>query len=319
MRYFRRREKTTVLSRKRGEAVEELKINQISKRTNLILELLMGLIALCTALPVVLVIIISFSSEQSIFEKGYSFFPAELSLKGYEFFLKLGDQLVKSYGITIFVTIVGTTISLTVTALFAYVISRQDYLFRKPLTFLMLFTMLFNGGMVPAYMINTQLLHLGDSIWALILPMTINAYYIIVLRTFYRSIPMEIIEAARIDGSSEFNTFVKIVLPLSKPGIATIGLFTMITYWNDWFSGMLYMMDNRKYPVQTLLWSMQNSLEALKASSANALEYAEMARNAPTESGRMALTVLVILPILLAYPFFQKYFVKGLTIGGVKG
>ncbi|MGN0304713.1 MAG: carbohydrate ABC transporter permease [Lachnospiraceae bacterium] len=305
--------------RKKKEEPQELKINQISKRTNFVLELLMGLLAIGTALPVILVVIISFSSEQSIFEKGYSFFPSQLSLKGYEFFLRLGEQLVKSYGITILVTVAGTLISLVVTALFAYVISRTDYPYGKPLTFLMLFTMLFNGGMVPSYMVNTQLLHLGDSIWALILPMTVNAYYIIVLRTFYRSIPMEIIEAARIDGSGEFNTFLKIVLPLSKPGIATIGLFTMITYWNDWFSGMLYMMDNRKYPVQTLLWSMQNSLEAMKASSANALEYAEMAKNAPTESGRMALTVLVILPILLAYPFFQKYFVKGLTIGGVKG
>ncbi|MGN0290062.1 MAG: carbohydrate ABC transporter permease [Lachnospiraceae bacterium] len=305
--------------RKKKEETQELRVNRISKRTNFILELLMGLLALGTALPVILVAVISFSSEQSIFENGYSFFPSQFSLKGYGFFLKLGDQLVKSYGITIFVTAVGTIISLSVTALFAYVISRADYPFRKPLTFLMLFTMLFNGGMVPSYMANTQLLHLGDSIWALILPMTINAYYIIVLRTFYRSIPMEIIEAARIDGSGEFNTFLKIVLPLSKPGIATIGLFTMITYWNDWFSGMLYMMDNSKYPVQTLLWSMQNSLEAMRASSANALEYAEMAKNAPTESGRMALTVLVILPILLAYPFFQKYFVKGLTIGGVKG
>ena len=305
--------------RKKKEETQELRVNRISKRTNFILELLMGLLALGTALPVILVAVISFSSEQSIFENGYSFFPSQFSLKGYGFFLKLGDQLVKSYGITIFVTAVGTIISLSVTALFAYVISRADYPFRKPLTFLMLFTMLFNGGMVPSYMVNTQLLHLGDSIWALILPMTINAYYIIVLRTFYRGIPMEIIEAARIDGSGEFNTFLKIVLPLSKPGIATIGLFTMITYWNDWFSGMLYMMDNSKYPVQTLLWSMQNSLEAMRASSANALEYAEMAKNAPTESGRMALTVLVILPILLAYPFFQKYFVKGLTIGGVKG
>lgn len=305
--------------RKHKEMPEELKVNQISGKTNFILELVMGLLALYMVLPVVLVVVISLSSEQSIYEKGYSFFPSELSLKGYEFFLKLGDQLVRSYGITIFVTVVGTLISLVVTAMFAYVISRQDYRFKGPLTFLMLFTMLFNGGMVPSYMINTQILHLGNSIWALILPMTINAYYIIVLRTFYRGIPMELIEAATVDGSSEFGTFLKIVLPLSKPGIATIGLFTMISYWNDWFSGMLYMMDTSKYPVQTLLWSMQNSLEAMKSSSANALEYAEMAKNAPTESGRMALTVLVIMPILLAYPFFQKYFVKGLTIGGVKG
>ena len=205
------------------------------------------------------------------------------------------------------------------TTLLSYVLSRSDYRYGKPLTLLLLFTMLFNGGLVPSYMVNTQLLGLRDSVWALILPMSLNVFYVVVLRTFFKSIPMEIVEAATIDGSGEFNTFLKIVLPLSKPGIATIGLFTMIAYWNDWFLGMLYIYETKNYPIQTFLWSMQNSLESLKQSSANALEYAEMANNAPTNSGRMALTVLVVLPILCAYPFFQKYFVKGLTIGGVKG
>ena len=205
------------------------------------------------------------------------------------------------------------------TTLLSYVLSRSDYRYGKPLTLLLLFTMLFNGGLVPSYMVNTQLLGLRDSVWALILPMSLNVFYVVVLRAFFKSIPMEIVEAATIDGSGEFNTFLKIVLPLSKPGIATIGLFTMIAYWNDWFLGMLYIYETKNYPIQTFLWSMQNSLESLKQSSANALEYAEMANNAPTNSGRMALTVLVVLPILCAYPFFQKYFVKGLTIGGVKG
>ena len=213
----------------------------------------------------------------------------------------------------------GTVFSLAVTTLLSYVLSRSDYRYGKPLTLLLLFTMLFNGGLVPSYMVNTQLLGLRDSVWALILPMSLNVFYVVVLRTFFKSIPMEIVEAATIDGSGEFNTFLKIVLPLSKPGIATIGLFTMIAYWNDWFLGMLYIYETKNYPIQTFLWSMQNSLESLKQSSANALEYAEMANNAPTNSGRMALTVLVVLPILCAYPFFQKYFVKGLTIGGVKG
>lgn len=305
--------------KRRRKNQDESTINQISKRANVVLETLMGILAVLSVLPVILVIVISFSSEQSIFKNGYTFFPSQWSLAGYEFYMKLGDQLVKSYGITLLVTVSGTLISLIVISMFAYVISRSDYRYRRLFTFLMLFTMLFNGGLVPSYMVNTQILGLGNSLLALILPMAINAYYIIVLRTFYKSIPMEIIEAATIDGSTEFNTFIKVVLPLSKPGIATIGLFTVIAYWNDWFNGMLYMMDSSKYPVQTLLWSVQNSLEAMKSSSANALEYAEMAKNAPTESGRMALTVLVILPVLLAYPFFQKYFVKGLTIGGVKG
>lgn len=301
------------------KTTEEFQINQISKKTDLILNVVFALWALICILPIILVVIVSFSSEQSIFEVGYSFFPKEWSLKAYDYFFKLGDQLLRSYGITIFVTVVGTLFSLTITALFAYVLSRKDYAYNRLFTFLLLITMLFNGGLVASYMVNTQILGLGNSLWALIFPMSLNAFYVIVLRTFFRSIPMEIIEAARIDGAGEFKTFWQIVLPLSKPGIATIGLFTLISYWNDWFLGMLYIVDQEKYPVQTLLWSMQNSLEFMKQSSANALEYAELAKNAPTDSGRMALTVLVILPILAAYPFFQKYFVKGLTIGGVKG
>lgn len=303
----------------KDEGVPDLTINRISKKADIALNIWFAIWTLICVLPLLLVVIVSFSSEQSIFENGYSFFPSEWSLAAYEFFFKLGDQLIRSYGITIFVTVVGTVFSLAISASFAYVLSRSDYAYNRLLTLLMLFTMLFNGGIVATYMVNTQLLGLGNSVWALIFPMSFNAFYIVVLRTFYKSIPVELIEAARVDGASEFKTFFRIVLPLSKPGIATIGMFTMIAYWNDWFLGMLYIVDQEKYPVQTLLWSMQNSLEFMKQSSANALEYAEMAANAPTDSGRMALTVLVVLPILLAYPYFQKYFVKGLTVGGVKG
>ena len=303
----------------RDEGEGDLAINRISRRADRILNLIFLLWALACVLPLILVVIVSFSSEQSIFQNGYSFFPSEWSLDAYRFFFRLGDQLVRSYGITIFVTVAGTLLSLIITAMFAYVLSRADYAYNRLFTLLMLFTMLFNGGIVATYMVNTQILGLGNSLGALIFPMSLNAFYVIVLRTFYKSIPMEIIEAARIDGAGEFKTFFRIVTPLSKPGLATIGMFTTIAYWNDWFLGMLYIIDQTKYPVQTLLWSMQNSLEFMKQSSANALEYAEMAANAPTDSGRMALTVLVVLPILLAYPFFQKYFVKGLTVGGVKG
>lgn len=302
--------------RKTGNKLEK---NVISVRANTILLVILGLLALVCVLPMILVVIVSFSSEQSIFENGYSFFPSEFSLAAYEYFLKLGDQIFRSYGISLFVTVFGSLFSLTVTAMFAYVLSRPDYRYGRLFTLLLLFTMLFNGGLVPSYMVNTQLLGLRDSIWALIFPMSLNAFYVVVLRTFFKSIPLEIIEAARIDGAGEFKTFAKVVLPLSKPGLATIGLFTVIAYWNDWFLGMLYMFETKNYPIQTLLQSMQNSMEALSQSSANALEYAEMAKNAPTDSGRMALTVMVVLPVMLAYPFFQKYFVKGLTVGGVKG
>ena len=278
----------------RDEGEGDLAINRISRRADRILNLIFLLWALACVLPLILVVIVSFSSEQSIFQNGYSFFPSEWSLDAYRFFFRLGDQLVRSYGITIFVTVAGTLFSLIITAMFAYVLSRADYAYNRLFTLLMLFTMLFNGGIVATYMVNTQILGLGNSLRALIFPMSLNAFYVIVLRTFYKSIPMEIIEAARIDGAGEFKTFFRIVTPLSKPGLATIGMFTTIAYWNDWFLGMLYIIDQKKYPVQTLLWSMQNSLEFMKQSSANALEYAEMAANAPTDSGRMALTVLVV-------------------------
>lgn len=304
---------------KKKNSQHNYKMNAISKRANTILMCFMGIAAVICVLPVILVVVVSFSSEQSIFQNGYSFFPTSLSLDAYRFFLKLGDQIYRSYGITVFVTVVGTLFSLSVTTMLSYVLSRPDYRYGRILTYLLLFTMLFNGGLVPSYMVNTQLLGLRDSIWALILPMSLNVFYVIVLRTFFKGIPMEIIDAAHIDGAGEFRTFIKIVLPLSKPGIATIGLFTVIAYWNDWFLGMLYIFETKKYPIQTLLQSMQNSMEALTQSSNNALEYAEMAKNAPTDSARMALTVLVVVPVLLAYPFFQKYFVKGLTVGGVKG
>ncbi len=301
------------------KAEKKLEKNLISVRANTVLLIILGLLALVCVLPMILVVIVSFSSEQSIFENGYSFFPSEFSLAAYEYFLKLGDQIFRSYGISLFVTVFGSLFSLTVTAMFAYVLSRPDYRYGRLFTLLLLFTMLFNGGLVPGYMVNTQLLGLRDSVWALIFLMSLNAFYVVVLRTFFKSIPLEIIEAARIDGAGEFRTFAKVVLPLSKPGLATIGLFTVIAYWNDWFLGMLYMFETKNYPIQTLLQSMQNSMEALSQSSSNALEYAEMAKNAPTDSGRMALTVMVVLPVMLAYPFFQKYFVKGLTVGGVKG
>ena len=307
------------LKKRVKEASDDLAVNPISKKADFIINVIFFLWALACVLPLLLVVVVSFSSEQSIFQNGYSFFPSEWSLAAYELFFKLGDQLVRSYAITIFVTAAGTLFSLAITAMFAYVLSRSDYAYNRIFTLLLLFTMLFNGGIVATYMVNTQWLKMGDSLSALIFPMSLNAFYVIVLRTFYKSIPMEIIEAARIDGAGEFKTFFRIVLPLSKPGLATIGMFTTIAYWNDWFLGMLYIIDQKKYPVQTLLWSMQNSLEFMKQSSANALEYAEMAASAPTDSGRMALTVLVVLPVLLAYPFFQKYFVKGLTVGGVKG
>lgn len=187
----------------------EKMMNAISIKTNTIFLILLTIFAAICVLPLLLVIMVSFSSEQSIFMKGYSFFPEEFSLEAYRYFLKLGDQIIRSYGITIFVTVVGTVFSLIITTMLSYVLSRPDYRYGKILTMMLLFTMLFNGGMVPSYMVNTQLLGLRDSVWVLIFPMSLNAFYVIVLRTFFRGIPLEIIEASRMDGAGEFRTFLQ--------------------------------------------------------------------------------------------------------------
>ncbi|MDD3409809.1 MAG: carbohydrate ABC transporter permease [Eubacteriales bacterium] len=297
-----------------------LRINQIKPGTNAFWTILMGIIAAVCILPIILVYIISFTSESSLIAKGYSFFPQAFSLDAYRYlFGATGNVLFASFRTTMIVTVTGTIFSMIISSLLAYVLSRPDYPYRHAVSFLVLFTMLFNGGLVPTYMVNTRILGLMDTIWVLILPMSINAFWIMILRTFFKSVPTAIIESARIDGAGELTTFLRIVVPLSKPGLATIGLFTVIQYWNDWFNGMLYVNTPQLTPLQTLLWSIQNNLEYLRSNAAmSAADMSSALANTPTDSARMAMTVLIITPMLFGYPFFQKYFVKGLTLGSVK-
>lgn len=296
-------------------------LNRIKPSTNAVWVVVMGLLAILCVLPIALIYILSFTDEASLMQKGYSFFPAALSLDAYRYLLgATGNVMFASFRTTLIVTLGGTAFSMAISSTLAYVLSRPDYPYRRPLSFLVLFTMLFNGGLVASYMINTRVLGLMDTLWVLILPSSINAFWIMILRTFYKSVPNAIIESARIDGAGEFTTFLRIVVPLSKPGLATIGLFTVIQYWNDWFAGMLYINTPARTPLQTLLWSIQNNLEYLRSNAANmsAADMSAALANTPTDSARMAMTVLIITPMLFGYPFFQKYFVKGLTVGGVK-
>ena len=306
-----------LFQKKADGSQDGLAINRISKKANAVLNTVFLLWALACVLPLILVVIVSFSSEQSIFENGYSFFPSEWSLDAYEFFFKLGDQLIRSYGITIFVTVVGTLFSLTITSMFAYVLSRKDYAYNRLFTLLMLFTMLFNGGIVATYMVNTQLLGLGNSIWSLILPMSLNAFYVIVLRTFYKSIPIEIIEAARIDGAGEFKTFFRIVLPLSGPVIAVIALYYAVGHWNSYFNALLYITSEDLQPLQLYLRKVLtlNNAQSLMQMGAD-----EMARQAMrAETIKYSVIVVSSIPMLIMYPFVQRFFVKGVMIGAIKG
>lgn len=284
--------------------------------TNVIANIILAIFSVACVFPFIFVIIISLTSEQSLLEHGYSIFPKEWSLDAYKYLLESGGALAQSYMVTILVTVLGTIINVTMVSTYAYAISRPNFIYRKQFTFLAFFTMLFGGGMVPSYIVMTQVLGLKNTIWALILPMAFNVFNIIVMRTFFqKSVPESIIESARIDGASEIKIFIKMVLPLALPGIATIALFSTLAYWNDWFNAMLYVDYQELVPLQHMLMKIEKNMEFIRQ---NAMLSGQVMATLPQESVRMAMVVISTLPIACTYPFFQKYFISGLTIGGVK-
>lgn len=296
--------------------------NQIAPGWNIVISTLLILTSLLIVLPLILVVIISFSSAESIVFNGYTFFPSKFTLDAYKNLAKTGAQIKNSYIITVFYTFTGTALSLFVMSMFSFVLAQKKFPARKALTFYVFFTMLFSGGLVPSYIMNVRYLHLNDTIWIFLLPNIVNAFYIIILRTFIQTtIPDSLIEAATIDGANDFTIYYKIVLPLSKAGLATIGLFSLVGRWNDWFTGMLYIENPKLIPLQTMLYKIQKDIEFIKSNAeiSDSVMGLELLRSMPTESTRMAITIIATIPILFAYPFFQRYFIKGLTIGSVKG
>lgn len=297
--------------------VESVNVRSFGKKSDIIFNILIGLLAISALFPFVFVIIVSFTSETAIAIHGYSFFPKEFSLAGYKYLADFSDKIIRSLGVTVFVTVVGTIINTSFTATYAYAISRDDFKFRKFFTVFALISMLFGAGMIPNYLVVTKLLNLKDSIWALILPMALSPFNIIIMRTFFkRNVPNAIIESARIDGASEFRIFMQIVIPLAVPGIATISLFSAIAYWNDWFNALLFINNDKLYPLQYLLTQIQSNLEYITQNIGQSAQLTDI--NLPREATRMAMIVISTIPIAVSYPFFQKYFVSGLTIGGVK-
>ncbi|WP_339315847.1 carbohydrate ABC transporter permease [Paenibacillus sp. FSL R10-2734] len=298
---------------------KEVDNNAITPFWNVVLNFIVGIFAFTCVFPFLFVIAISFTDEKVLALNGFSLIPEKFSLAAYEFIFKTGDQLLRSFGVTLLVTVLGTLISLFLITTYAYVLSRRSFRYRNFFSFFAFFTMLFSGGMVPNYIVATQFLHLYNTIWALILPIAMNAFFILVMRTFFQTtVPDALIEAAKIDGSGEFRTFLQIVLPISLPGIATIGLFCTLGYWNDWFNALLYIDDASLVPLQAMLMRIQNNMEFVIQNSMQMGSSFEIAATLPTETVRMAMVVLATLPIALAYPFFQKYFVKGLTVGSLK-
>lgn len=278
---------------------------------------LLMVMSLLAILPFVLLIIASFTEEQTLLKYGYSFFPKQFSTYAYEFlFGTNAANIFNAYKITFLVTAAGTIVSLLIGAMGGYVLSRRDYKRRKVMSFYVFFTMLFNGGLVPSYMMWTQVFHLKNTIFALIIPtLLLNGFNVMLLRgNFQSNIHPALIEAAKIDGAGEFYIFWKIVLPLSLPIMATIGLMTGIGYWNDWTNGLYYISESRLYSLQQLLNNILSNVKALSSMSTAVTVVGDM----PGTSVRMALAVVGVLPILVLYPFFQKYFVKGIALGGVK-
>ncbi len=295
--------------------------NSVNVPTEILFNIILILFCALCIVPFIFVIIISFTSEDSIRHIGYSFLPESLSLNAYEYAVKMGSALWRSYFNSFFITVVGTVLSVLVCMLYSYALFRKDFKYRRFFTFFSFFTTLFGGGLVPTYMVCKQFLGLSDSYAAVIVPMMVNVFNIIVMRTFFQSsVPDELIEAAAIDGSGEYNTLFKIIVPISKPGIATIGLLNALAYWNEWYIPMLYVREAKYKPLQQLLQELQRNVDYLaKNASSMGAEASKAMANTPTQSLRMALVVMVVVPIACAYPFFQRYIVAGLTIGSVKG
>ena len=286
---------------------------------NIIAVIVVGLVAFICLVPFYVIIVSSFRSEQSILIKGHSLIPQDLSLTAYDFIFRSPKVIFRAYLNTIFVTATGTFLAIMMSTMTGYVLQRPDFEWRNKISFFFFFTTLFNGGLVPTYMIMTQYFKFKNSYHALILPMCFSVWNMIISKTFMRSISYELTEAAKIDGANDIRIFFTIVFPLAKPLIATIGLFTALGYWNDWYQCMLYMSKEELYNLQYFLNEIINGIAGLKAIASMGGTVDISLDTLPAETMKMAMTVVAIGPIIFLYPFVQKFFVKGLTIGSVKG
>ncbi len=293
------------------------KVNHGYRVFNVVSTILIGLFALVCLLPFLLLLIGSFTDNNLLILEGYSFFPKKWSLDGYRFIFQYPESLLNAYRVTIFTTLVTTFGSLFLTSMTGYALSRQDFRTRNAFAFFFYFTQLFSGGLIPWYMLITQFLHLRDSIWALIIPGLMGSYNLLLMRNFIKQcVPNELVESARIDGAGDMRIFLQIVIRLSTPALATIGLFIALGKWNDWYSSMMFIKTESKHTLQYYLYRMVNMANALRN-----MERAGVTANVslPSETVKMAMAMVATGPVVLVYPFVQRYFVKGLTVGAIKG
>lgn len=272
------------------------------------------LVAIAFFAPLVVVVSSSFSSEKAISTDGYGLIPNQFSTFAYQYILGDPTQLLTAYGVSIVVTSVGTILSLAAMSLLAYSLSRPEFRLRKPISFYVMFTMLFGGGLVPSYILITRYLDIGNTILALILPYLITPWYVLLLRTYFTQLPQDILDAARIDGAGEWKVFLRIAVPLSKPALATVGLFVLLLYWNDWWLGLLYITQSDLVPVQLYLYRILSSADY----AASNAQLAGQAVDVPIQTVRMAASVLAIGPVVIAFFAVQRFLVRGITVGGIK-
>ncbi len=288
---------------------------------NIIAYAFTGLLALLCLIPFLMVLSGSFSSEEAITNNGFSLLPQDFSVEAYKTVFKEPIVVFRAYATTIGLTVIGTAIGLLVQTMTAYVLARKDFEWRNAFSFFFYFTTLFSGGLVPTYVLYTQTLGLRNNYLALLLPLVFSVYNLLVMKSYITSIPDSLVDAAKIDGCGEIRTLFQVVLPLIQPALATVGLFIALAYWNDWYNAMLYINNEKMYPLQYFLYQQVNNIEAYKKLiSTNAVSSAVVsALSMPTQTLKMALTIVVTGPIILAFPMVQKYFVQGITIGAVKG
>lgn len=290
----------------------------------LIGNIIMWLAALMAIIPLILLLSSSLTENNALIKYGYRFFPTVFSTEAYSYIFSTGNSVLRAYFVSFLLTAVGTVISLIITTMLAYPLAKQGMPFRGVLTFIVFFTMLFNGGLVPTYINYTNVFHIKDTFWAILVPgLLMNAYNVLLTKSyFFTGVPSEILEAASIDGASEFKTFLSIALPMAKPIIATIGMFVGIAYWNDWNNAIIYLSSSggsQWYSIQALLYTMMNNINYLSQNAQNLSAAQEGLATIPAASVRMAMAVMGVLPIIVVYPFIQNNFVKGITLGGVKG
>lgn len=284
-----------------------------TKIVHMLILVFIGIICLIWLIPLLMIVSASFTEEATLVNSGYELIPPKFSLEAYKWLGNDPSLLVNSYGVSIVVTAVGTVVGVTIMALLAYVLSRRDLKLRSVLTFIVFFTMLFNGGLVPYYINMSRVLGIKDSIWALILPYLVSPFYVLLLRTYFSALPRDLLDAARLDGAGEWRIFFQIVVPLSTPALATVGLFTMLQYWNDMYQALLFIENQRLYPLQFTLYKLLVNTQMLNELTV------QTGAPVPHLSVTMAMAVIAIVPIIFAFLFVQKYFVRGITLGSIKG